>query len=240
MGDSWDMGIGYEGAVDAYVGGWAEGAQRAYEMADKLRPRPQRQRTTLERSVTGAFPNVGANLAGAPNAMYRVGKKSAKSRPFVDLHTVTSLSSNVTADDAFNRGCAIVALIDSLESAGCRVRITLHERYDDQDMRFEVKDYSDRLDIDQLIFTAAHPAFLRRICFALQERSPNPVARASTRANYGRPQEIKLADLGESRGNVTQVILPAMRTLGAGKGPEGYLKAMVNALPEDIRTEIEG
>src|SRR5579872_4169969 len=52
--DDWDLSLGWDGAFACYTGGWAEGAQRAYDLADKLTPKPKGLRTTLNRSVAGA------------------------------------------------------------------------------------------------------------------------------------------------------------------------------------------
>ena len=240
-GDSWDLGIGWNGALDAYTGGWAEGAKRAYDMAEKLKPRPKSSRTTLERSVTGAFPNVGAHLAGAPNAMYRVTKKQVQGHPFVHLYVPIGYSGNVDANRAFDRGCAIVALIDALETAGCRIRVTLcrtsmmNARYR-LCMRFSVKGYGDRLDVDQLIFTAAHPAMFRRLCFGLQERSERQTVRNATMGGYGSPVDIEPGD-HEPDGKAITVQIAHLHSSRA-RTPEEFLAEMVRALPEELQTEI--
>jgi hypothetical protein len=172
--------------------------------------------------------------------MYRVSKKTAHGRPYVHLFVPISYSAGVEAETAFNRGCAIVAVVDALETAGCRVKITLTRsstvaKSDNLIMRFMVKDYQDRLDIDQLIFTAAHPAFFRRIVFALQERSEHATARQATRSGYGTPIGISEPDC-PVEGNETRVMLPRLESNGGT--PETFLRQMVASLPEDIQTEI--
>lgn len=238
--ESWDLDLGYQGAMDAYTGGWAEGARKAQDLADTLTPRPKASRTTLRSSVAGGFPNIGAHLAGAPKSMYTVGKKAAQGKPFVHIVVPIAYSCMILADTAFSQGCAMVALIDAMENAGCRVKVTLvrtsdisgNKRYA---QRFAVKDYSDRLDLDQVMFTAAHPAFFRRIAFALQERSEHPAARAETNKNYGSACSVLAEDVPED-GNAIRVILPSLTRNGGT--PETFLAAMVKSLPEDIQTEI--
>lgn len=240
--DAWDLGIGWEGAYDAYTGGWAEGAQKAYELAERLIPRPIGKRTALVRSVTGAFPNVGAYLAGAPNAMYRVSKKTAGTRPYVHLYMPIEYMGSINAETAFDRGCALVALADALEIAGCRVRITLtrtsymdHAKRDRLTMRFEVKGYGERIDVDQLIFTAAHPAMFRRIGFALQERSEHAEVRAATIDAYGYSTDLPV-EATEPDGRAILVMFPRLERNGGT--PETFLAEMVAALPEELQTEI--
>ena len=238
--EEWDLSLGYEGAMAAYTGGWAEGARKAQDLADTLTPRPRASRTTLRSSVAGGFPNIGAHLAGAPMSMYTVGKKAAQGKPFVHIVVPIAYSCRIKAETAFSQGCAMVALIDAMENAGCRVKVTLvrasdlhsNSRYA---MRFAVKDYSDRLDLDQVMFTAAHPAFFRRIVFALQERSEHKAARDQTQRGYGSACSVLAEDVPED-GNAIRVILPSLTRNGGT--PETFLAAMVNSLPEDIQTEI--
>ena len=238
--EEWDLSLGYQGAMDAYTGGWSEGARKAQDLADTLTPRPRASRTTLRSSVAGGFPNIGAHLAGAPMSMYTVGKKAAQGKPFVHIVVPIAYSCRIKAETAFSQGCAMVALIDAMENAGCRVKVTLvrasdlhsNSRYA---MRFAVKDYSDRLDLDQVMFTAAHPAFFRRIVFALQERSEHKAARDQTQRGYGSACSVLAEDVPED-GNAIRVILPSLTRNGGT--PETFLAAMVNSLPEDIQTEI--
>lgn len=248
--DQWDLGIGWEGALDAYTGGWAEGAQKAYELAERIKPYPIDKRTTFVRDVAGSFPNVGAYLAGAPNAMHRPSRKTAKSRPMVHLYAPIGYSGGVDANTAFDRGCAIVALCDALETAGCRVRITLTRNSWMTEntrltwmtentrltMRFNVKGYGERLDIDQIMFTAAHPAMFRRICFGLQERSEHKTVKAQTTRGYGQPTGIVPGVDTEPDGSAVLVVLP--RLAWAKGSAEEYLAEMVAALPEELQAEI--
>jgi hypothetical protein len=246
--EEWDLSTGYAGAIAAYTGGWSEGAQKVYELAETIRPpRPLATRTAFHSSVAGAFPNVGAFLAGNPKSMYAVSKKTAQGRPFVHLAIPVGFAWSVNAEHAFNRGCALVALIDALETAGCRVKVTALIVTDRAPAsahfvaRFGVKDYGDRLDVDQIIFTVAHPAFFRRIGFAIFERSEHAAVRAESTRGYGlfgmsdAADEIAIPD----EPNVTTVRFP--RLMPDAKGtPEKFLAEMVAVLPESLAVEIDG
>jgi hypothetical protein len=172
--------------------------------------------------------------------MYTVAKKSAQGKPFVHIVVPIAYSCMINADTAFNQGCAMVALIDAMENAGCRVKVTLVRtsgisgslRYA---QRFSVKDYGDRLDLDQVMFTAAHPAFFRRVAFALQERSEHQAAREETQRGYGSACPVLPEDVPED-GNAIRVILPSLTSNGGT--PETFLTSMVKSLPDDIQTEI--
>jgi hypothetical protein len=102
-------------------------------------------------------------------------------------------------------------------------------------MRYQVKDYADRLDIDQLIFTTAHPAFWRRIVFACQERSEHRQARSATNNGYGHPVDLLPEDCPVD-GNAIRVMFPRLESNGGT--PETFLAEMVGVLPEDLQTEI--
>jgi hypothetical protein len=246
--DSWDLELGLDGALDAYAGGWAEGAARAYALAETLRPRPRGTRTALRRGVAGGMPNVPATLAGAPDAMYRVTQQHAGARPFVHLYMPIGYACSINANTAFDRGCALVALADALETAGARVKVTAmdvsdvgagrhggnggHVRYV---ATFTMKDYADRLDVDSLIFTIAHPAFFRRICFMVRERSEHDAVRAATHNGYGTPCPIEPEDC-PTDGHAITVTFPRLERNGGT--PESFLREMVAALPETLATEI--
>jgi hypothetical protein len=103
-------------------------------------------------------------------------------------------------------------------------------------VRFEVKDYGQALDIDQMVFTAAHPAFYRRLIFALQERSEH--AKVSGSGSYGSTCDPQHFDL-EPDGMAILVVLPTLTPKQNGWTPERFLEQMVDALPESLQTEIE-
>lgn len=240
----WDLGMGWQGALDCYYGGWSEGAAKAYELAEKLKPLPKGPRTTFRRDVVGAFPNVPAYLAGVPNSMYRVSQKQAMGMPFVHLYMCISYNSFITAGTAFDRGCALVALADALETSGCRVKITLCDIRQCMNANvkyrayYMVKDYGDRLDVDNLIFTAAHPAFFRRVCFAASERSDNAHVVGDTYSgSYSRSVNLEDSDCPDD-GVAINVRFPYLKENGGT--PESFLRGFVALLPEELQTEIEG
>jgi len=74
------------------------------------------------------------------------------------------------------RGIVLLALVDTLQKLGVSVEIygetaitskgnTTHTTVT------KLHDPTDRLDIDELMFTLAHPAMLRRMAFAVREMS---------------------------------------------------------------------
>ncbi|MBE3037547.1 MAG: hypothetical protein IMZ62_01850, partial [Chloroflexi bacterium] len=69
---SWDMGVGFDGAVHLATHGWPEGADRVKALAarfyDKIAPRVQRS-SACRMAVDGAGVDVSAYLAGEPECM---------------------------------------------------------------------------------------------------------------------------------------------------------------------------
>lgn len=242
--DSWDLGLGYEGAIACFVGGWAEGASKAYELADTVRPKPRGNRIKMRRAVSGMSPHIGAHLSGQPNSMLRpVKSRVAIAKPFVHLYLPIGFLAMIEADTAFNRGCAMVAIVDALELAGCRVKVTLVRSSEigvnmnhKVVMRFMVKDYGDRLDMDQLIFMGAHPAMFRRIGFALQERSSDRMVWGHTNRGYG--SSCDLPEEAIDRSDPREIVVALPRLKRNGGTPESFLREMIAALPEELGTEL--
>jgi hypothetical protein len=244
--ESWDLGLGWKGTLDCYAGGWSEGAKRAYDLAETLDVMPTTPRPKLVKSVVGGHPNVGAYLAGNPVNMYNVSKRAAQGQPFVHFYMHISYNASVNANTAFDRGCALVALADALETAGCRVKVTALELSSirggksgksgtDRYVAYhELKDYSDRLDVDNLIFTAAHPAYFRRIGFALRERCDDKNVRANTNNRYGNFCEVVPEDLDNDGSH--NILLSGLD--GNGGTPESFLADMVKQLPETVKEWI--
>lgn len=243
---NWSLGMEWEESVECYYGGWSEGAKRAYELSETLKPKPIGNRTTFKRSVAGAFPNVGAYLAGRPDSMWAPTKKTAQGRPFVHLYMPICYYSGIKADTAFDRGCALVAMADALEESGCRVAITLVDSCDMPNQtryvaRYEVKGYSGRLDIDNLIFVAAHPGFFRRICFRAREVSENTNVRKSTNGGYGHGDfSVQDGDMHQDEQSSSVVVVRFGNLTRNGGTPESFLREFVSQLPEELQTDITG
>lgn len=234
--ESWDLNLGYEGAIKALRGGWAEGAQRAYDLASRLEITPQRSRTVLTGAVAGFLPNVPAFLAGSPESMYTTRRTATTGPRFATLVLPCSASAGVSAATLFDRGCAYAALIDGLESSGVSCAVYVLRGSSPAFFSIKIKDHGERLDIDDLIFTTAHPAFFRRIIFGLQERSRSKRWRELTHASYATPAKITRDHLDAFGFDQDAIAFP---TMGQGQqkrsSPEEYLKDLVAGLPEEIR-----
>ena len=131
-------------------------------------------------------------------------------------------------------------LADALEEAGCRVRITgvdytepmggssgRNNRYC---ATYALKEYSERLDVDSVIFTLAHPAFYRRICFGVRV------------ATYGacNGSTVQAPDsLMEEDGLAHNIMFSHLEPIHNGRTPEQFLAEMLKSLPDAIKEWME-
>jgi hypothetical protein len=239
--DRWTLGMSWDDALDAYRGGWAEGAKKAYDLAETIKLTPTATRQALKRSVVGGHPNVGAYLAGSPVNMWQVSRQDAKGRPFVHLYCQINYLARVDASTAFDRGCALVALADALETAGCRVKITGIDNTEALGGRskgrmycstYGLKEYGERLDVDNIIFTLAHPAFYRRICFAIRTTHYGTCEGSTEQASDSEMEPTQV-------NNEHNVMFSHLTPPENGRNPEWFLAKMLRQLPEQVREWIE-
>ena len=185
----WDMGVGYDGALKLARDGWEEGIRNLHALSALV---PNATRTTREYSVAGDFPDVPRYLAGDPYNMVKRGKQRVP-KPAMTIAVSICASANVDARAFANYGAAMVALIDRLESRNVRVELLAMFATNIRgkvSMSWTVKRAQDPTDLSALAFSLGHPAMLRRLGFAVIERSP----RAWECSDYGYPAGIHRSD----------------------------------------------
>jgi len=107
-----------------------------------------------------------------------------------------SASSFVSPEQIKQRGVLAVALIDVLSKLGVGVELWLESatEYDSKVHSQLIKIHSseERLDIDNLMFSMAHPSMLRRVGFSILERTTWAPAKqcAQHGAGYGCPHNL--------------------------------------------------
>ena len=130
---------------------------------------------TWEYGPVGAFPSIPAYAAGVPEDMFvPLEDGAANSKPIVRIAVNVVCSAWVDPQDIINRGAAVVALVDKIQSEGQRVEliafchITGHndDRYI---MSVTVKRPEEPIDMDRVAFALAHPSMLRRCFFRVIE-----------------------------------------------------------------------
>ena len=105
-------------------------------------------------------------------------------------------SSSVTPEEIKRRGVLAVALVDVLSKLGVGVELWLESatEYDNKvhSQLIKVHSSEERLDIDNLMFSMAHPSMLRRVGFSILERTTWAPAKqcAQHGAGYGQPHNL--------------------------------------------------
>jgi hypothetical protein len=161
--------------------------QMSEVIADRLEIAP-----SMTWNVAGGVVDVGRYCGNEPMCMLdfpmepqeRMGK-------VVKLFIDYGASSGFSGDFIMKRGIVLLALVDTLQKLGVSVEIygetaiigngAYHTTVT------KLHDPTDRLDIDELMFTLAHPAMLRRMAFAVREMSTcSQAISAHNGGSYGR------------------------------------------------------
>jgi len=166
----WDLGAGWDGAIDFARQGWPEGRRglraAAASLAGEFHPRPPQGF-----DVAGDWLDIPSAIAGDPES-WGVDEEVTGRARIITLALPLSASWNVSATTLRNRGAAIAAIIDGLESEGIRCEIdaySIHESRSDCNQAIimhRVKEAGAHLSLDRLAASLIHPATFRRLHFA--------------------------------------------------------------------------
>ena len=115
-----------------------------------------------------------------------------KSGKIVNIAFNMSASGSISADEMFNKGATIAALVELLERAGKRVELkgrmstTGHDKAK-TNFRYQVmiKEAGEPIDVDRLAFSLAHPGCLRRLGFSIMEQASEKTQRAIGIGEWG-------------------------------------------------------
>lgn len=125
----------------------------------------------------GVFPCIPAYAAGIEENMFMPCDDGMTApKPIIRLYMNVSAGAHTTPEQIINRGAAIVNLIDTIEGDGLR-RVELvavcNSRNTESNGRnlfsVVVKRSDEHLDWGRVSYALAHPSFLRRLMFRVQE-----------------------------------------------------------------------
>lgn len=182
---SWDLNAGYEGTVRAMLQGWPEGLEN---IGVDIASMPNAVTYEREYNFAGELPDVPRYLSGDPRCMTHRGKQHKPTR--VMTIAVNIVCSGATEARAMQRyGAAMAAIVDRLEARHVRVELLACWAGNFRDGKccasWTVKRAEDHLDLNAVAFSLGHPGALRRIAFAVMERSP----RSYEDYGYGMPRD---------------------------------------------------
>jgi hypothetical protein len=178
---------GCTSAEEAYklgMYGWAPGremVEKVKALIDGRLGNHNRQYTPVH-DACGAYVDVGRYCEGVPECMLTYEETETPQTGFVWVHVSTGINGGVSSREIQLHGAAVGALVDALESAGQRVKLTWERSSVSQSgaaritLWMTLKEYDDALDMDRLAFFLTHNA-PRRV-MAWQEYLKSGIARS--------------------------------------------------------------
>jgi hypothetical protein len=199
-GYDWDFGMDYKSALDLAVtgGGWARGAADISAMElPEINHTQDDCAPALEMSVVGFAPVVPAMLAGAPDCMMAL-ETVEMPRKIISIGVNLAISSKVNARELFNRGRALLAAIDALQTQGYevelwgvdRTKIDLRSYFD---LQVCVKAAGEFYDAGKVAFALCSAAINRRLVFKMLE-SHERYYTCTCSQSYGQADDIPKGD----------------------------------------------
>lgn len=238
----WDLGVGYDGAVQLLRGGWQEGMDKASELLDALDIRTAKGNSTeWDYGVSGPLVDIGEYMAGNPECLLEPIDIVGQGNVYLSLYAGYAASCETDARVILARGVAIAALVDRLERIGIRIKLHAYNAVDGYGgvkgaFVFHLKDYHHRLCLNDIMFGFAHPAMLRRITFAVYERSRHQEIRKMTHCGYGMPSTMNASHIDCEPGSV---FIDGVGHGNKSNNPEEHLYQIMVGLPADVRDLIE-
>ena len=193
--DGWDGMRSFAEAKELARSGWHDVRPQVEELlnqmseviADRLEIAP-----SMTWNVAGGVVDVGRYCGNEPMCMLDFPMEPAERMgKVVKLFIDYGASSGFSGDFIMKRGIVLLALVDTLQKLGVSVEIYGETAISGGNAFHttvtKLHDPTDRLDIDELMFTLAHPAMLRRMAFAVREMSKCATTIGAVRnGSYGR------------------------------------------------------
>jgi hypothetical protein len=236
---SWTLGVDYDKALKLASEGWEEGVREITALAATV---PNAMTYEQRYGVAGDRPDVPRYLAGDPFNMVHRGKVQ-KPKPAMTIVASYGANCSVRAQDMWNFGAALTALVDRLESRHVRVELIAVWRTtglrdgSEANIAHTVKRAEDALDISAVAFSLAHPAMLRRLGFAVLERSD----RKRETSGYGRSEsKITAQNLIDPPAGALYIGgVGSTKQCGTLAGALAYAKRMINDAAGEEIAELE-
>lgn len=195
-------------AIHLFEHGWVEGASQAQEalvdcdLADSI----AQIRPTVESSfdVSGDEPDVDRFIAGEPENMMIFYPDQGQFGKVLELKVNVAQHAYVSERAILRRGVVVSAAAGLIATAGFGLQIDAVEHIGDLSHRHAsrsrleytvpIAQAGDYFSLDAVIFALAHPSFLRRILFAVEENE-DPMIRdlfgIRSTGGYGMPETIR-------------------------------------------------
>jgi hypothetical protein len=224
-------------AVKMAERGWPEGRKKLMTAMAAAQSTPSFT-PSIVMDVAGAYPIAALAAAGDPCSMVDIAPVEDRVRPIVRLLIQRAGSAAYSTDEFMSYGAAIMSYVEGLEGAGFRCEITVCFASDlqsdgDQFTTVLVKRAEEPIELDRMAFVMVHPAFFRRICFAVYEAIEG-LSHVLNSHGYGYSRNPR-ADEAE-RG---QCIIPGINSIKPGnsalKSPAACLAHIGPVIEEQLR-----
>lgn len=162
--------------------GWEEGRQHLRQAVGRIALDQLVGRRPIVESrldFAGDEVDIGAYLHGEPEHMVDYQVRQDTHGKQVMMYVNTSMASRVSSERIMQRGGALYAAIEALRTEGYSLGLTMVDSTQNNsfshyaEYQIPVVQPGEYLDIDTAAFCLAHPAFLRRGVFALNEHESN-------------------------------------------------------------------
>lgn len=185
--DDWTGTRGPAENLDLMRRGWPEGTRRIVAGVTTLTAAQDDLQPQWAMDAVGAFPDVGAYLAGEIEHMHSPDME-APAAPILRLFVPGAVASDIDPWQIENFGIALLTLIDSLERDGRQIELvwqmtaapTKYSRKGSSkrvlaglppcSVQVTLKQAGEHMDLDRLAYAIAHPSMLRRSSFAVMEQ----------------------------------------------------------------------
>jgi hypothetical protein len=190
-------------ATGLLVDGWSKPTEEIARITERVREQVGEVVAPIIQFYNGTVGtrlDVGLFTAGDPNCFYSFYEEEGRrAERFVRVIVDNAFSSNVNADDIVTRGGAIIALCDALALSGYSTEVWVTVAVSGRDGSLytlvPVQVAGQPWDTRSAIFPLAHPAFLRRLHFALVEGGGTDIVkRFGDPVSYGSPKGICKGD----------------------------------------------
>lgn len=175
----------FEAAMQQARFGWPEGLEKIAAISNAVNEAVAQRAMTRQETfyaTSGAVVDIGRFTGGEPECMMNFVEDAAVGRKILTIRVNVSASCSNESYRLFNRGAAVIALVDLLEQNGFSCEIIAFDTTAWNGSLYTVeaplKVCGYQLDRDRLAFGLCSPSFLRRVLFSVEEREPANVRRA--------------------------------------------------------------
>jgi hypothetical protein len=181
----WSGARSFQEAVNWAKRGWSEERPSVLAVLDPVREQLMQimdLHPELVYDMVGIEPDIDRFVSGELDCMLdEMYVPSPKAGKVLTVLVDGCVNSNVEADEILRRGCAIVALVEVLQTCGFELEIWSEisvgnwEKSGTVSMLTKLHRAGENIDLDQIMFGLAHPSMLRRLGFGAFEGEPNHI-----------------------------------------------------------------